>query len=692
MERITRVRARLLLLIFFVIVALYAFHLYDIQIIQTGGQKDNASTFTTWTIVKAARGEILDRNGNVLVGNRAGFKLTINHYVLLSANGTYEHLYRLAKRCQEAGIQYNDSFPVSKERPFTYTLSEYSSAEQGYFQKFLAKSGSLDSDITAPLLVETLRNRYDLPETWTDEEARLVIGLVYEMVLRNVVNSLPVYELVEDASDEDRAAVMELNIPGLRVEETSIREYYTEYAAHILGHVGAMSPEQWEYYQNIEGYEMDAKVGQSGLEEAFETYLHGVDGLREDTVAVDGTVISSVYLKEPKAGSNVELTIDINLQRVAEDTMAQMAAKIQEAGGDGSDVEGMAAVALDPNSGQVLACASYPTYNLQTFFEDYDTLMKDPLLPTFNRALMGLYAPGSTYKVSMTVAGINSGTINSNTTYYDAGIFKKYAPGYTPTCLAYTNYGGSHGTLTAAEALKVSCNYFFYELADRISLKAMDATAKALGLGESTGVELFEYTGWRANGETKAALYKGDSAVWAIGDQIAASIGQSDNLFSPMQLAVYAGTLATRATNPQATRYKATFLSRVVSTDYRTLVMENAPMVMSTLDISDDAYYAYSQGMKWVTSQSGGTAYYTFQNYPIAVAAKTGTAQHGGGGSDHGAFICYAPADDPEIAIAIYGEKAGHGSTLAGVAKEMLNENFQVGEVGDVNTYENKLS
>ena len=685
MERIINARARIMLIVFAVIVSIYAFRLYDLQIIETGGQTDNATTFVTWTSVKAARGELLDRNGNVLVGNRAGYKLTLNHYVVLSADGTYQHLYDLAMKCRELGIEYNESFPISRERPFTYTLSEYTSAQQGYFQKFLQKY-SLDSDITAPLLIETLRSKYELPETWTDDEARLVIGLVYEVVLRNCVPSLPVYEFISDADDTALSAVVELNVPGMRVEATSIREYYTDCAAHILGHVGSMSADQWAYYKTVEGYEMDSKVGQSGLEEAFEEFLHGVDGLREDTVAADGTLISSEWITEPQAGSNVELTIDINLQRVAEEKMAQIAAELIAAGKDGSDVEGMAVVAVDPNNGEVLVCASYPTYDLNTFFENYDELIADPLMPTYNRALMGLYPPGSTFKVNMVVAGIDSGAITSGTTIYDAGIFTKYS-GYQPTCLAYTNYGGSHGTITAAEALKVSCNYFFYQLGDWMSLKAIDSTAKALGLGEKTGVELTEYSGYRANEETKKKLYTGDSAVWSAGDQIATAIGQSDNLFTPIQLAVYAGALGMRGT-----RYQATFLKRVVSADYRTLVMENEATVASILEISDDAYNAYSQGMQWVTSATDGTAYYYFQNYPIAVAGKTGTAQHSGGGSENGAFICYAPAEKPEIAIGIYGEKAGHGNTLASIARAILDTEFEVGEIGDVVSYENQLS
>lgn len=700
MERITRRRALILIIILAVIISFYAFHLYDVQIIETGGvQQENITTFTTWTRVRAARGEILDRNGNILVGNRAGYNLVINHYVLLSADGTYQHLYNLTQRCLEQGITYNESFPVSKERPFTYLLDQQNSTQQTYFQRFLQASGNMDSDISAPLLIEKLRSRYKLPQEWTDEEARLVIGLAYELSLRNIVEILPQYEFMTDVGDAELASVVELNIPGLNVEPTSVREYYTDYAAHILGYVGAMSPAQWEKYKDVDGYEMDSLVGRDGLEAAFEEYLHGVDGLREDKVAKDGTLISSRWLTEPKAGNNVELTIDINLQRVAEEKLAEMAATLQaqEEGKDGADVEGLAAVALDPRTGEVLVCASYPTYDPSTFFQDYDELIKDPLLPTFNRALQGIYPPGSTYKMSSIIAAINSHTVvdsvvvDSFTVIEDKGEFTKYTamdPTFKPSCLQYSSYGTVHKNVTAARALKYSCNYYFYVIGDNMRLADMDATAKGLGLGEKTGVELYEAQGYRANQETKRMLYKGDDAIWSDGDRVVSAIGQADNRFTPIQLAVYAGALANNGT-----RYKATFMSRVVSADYRTLVEENSPEVASVLEISQDAHNAYLEGMILVTHESGGTAYSTFADYPIQVAAKTGTPQHDKRHkSDHGAFVCFAPARSPEIAIAIYGEHAGHGSSLAVVARAMLDEHFKVGDVADVQTYENQLS
>ena len=686
MERITQFRARVLLILFILIAGFFAFKIYDLQIIQTGGNTDNTTTFTTYTRVKAARGDILDSNGNLLVSNRASYDLVINHYVLLTANGTNNYLYQLVQRCQEKGITFTEHLPISQERPFVYTLSEYNSSWQSHFQSFLAYMGGLDSDITAPLLMEKLRQRYEIPEDWSDDLARQVIGLRYELSLRQCVMSLPNYVFLADASDEALSAIMELNIPGMKAEASTVREYNTEYAAHILGYVGAMNAEQWEYYKNIPGYEMDAEVGQDGLEAQYEEYLHGIDGWREDTVAVDGTLISSRFTQEPKAGSNVEISIDINLQRVAEDGMAAIVDKLKAAGVDGSDAEGGAVVAMDVKTGQILVCSSYPTYDLSRYFEDYSLNMENPLAPLYNRALQAIYPPGSTYKMSMVVAGIHAGYITSESTIQDRGRYTKYSP-FIVNCLQWTNYGGTHGTIDAAVALQRSCNYFFYEVGDNIGISIIDETAKGLGLGEPTGVELYESTGYRANPETKASLHSGDDSGWYAADQIMASIGQSENKFTPLQLCVYASTLANRGT-----RYKATFMNRVVSSDYRTLLEENVPSVMSHMEISDDAYAAYSEGMYLVANEFYGTAYATFQNYPIAVAAKTGTAQTAQAGSDNAAFVCYAPADDPQIAISVYLEKGGHGSSLAVIARDILDLYFEIGPVGDVNTYENELS
>ena len=690
MERLSRFRAHILLLVFFLIIGFYSFTMFNLQVIETDGQVDNTTTYTTITRVKAARGDILDRNGNKLVGNRASYDLVLNHYVLLSTEGSNEHLYNLIKACEAAGITYEDHFPISAEKPFVYTLDQYNSTWKSYFQIFLDYQGGMDSDISAPLLLEKLCALYEFPEDWTEDEIRKVIGLRYELSLRNCVGSLSNYVFITDATDEQLAMIVELNVPGMNVEASTVREYNTKYAAHVLGHVGAMNAEQWETYKDIPGYEMDTMVGQSGLELAYEEYLHGTDGWREDTVAADGTLISSRYLTEPKAGSNVEVSIDQHLQMVAETRLAAIIESLrsQPEGTDGYDVEGGSVVAIDVKTGQILACANYPTYDPAEYYEIYDDLLEADYSPLTNRALQTIYPPGSAYKMVTSLAALENGIVDTETTIYDAGVYNKYE-GLTLYCLAHTSYGASHGDIDVSDALMYSCNYFYYTVVENMDINDLDYVAKQLGLGEPTGVELPESIGYRANPETKKELYTGTDRVWVMGDQLPAAIGQSDNRFTPLQLAVYTAALANRGV-----RYKATFMSRVVSSDYQELLAENKPTVLSKLEVKEENIMEVFSGMFWVTYGRNGTAYNegAWHWMPVNVAGKTSTAQQYWGASDNGAFVCFAPLEDPQIAIAIYVEKAGHGSTLASIARSLLLEYLNSGTVSEVTTYENRVN
>ena len=711
MERLSKIRAIALLMIIVTILTLYSFRLFKLQIIDTDGKTDNTDVFVTQTRVKAARGDILDRNGNILVGNRASYDLVFNHYVITSSDNTNESLMKLIQKTRELGITYLDHFPVTKDRPFEYTLTDYTTAWQGYFQSYLRDRG-VDSDITAPLLMQTMRKRYKIPDEWSDADARAVIGLRYEVDLRGVVN-LANYIFMEDVSDEHLSALLELNTPGLMVEASTVREYYTSYAAHILGTMGAMTNKQWEKvkaaYKEGTGpeYYMDAQIGQSGFEAAFETYLHGTDGLRKDTVDKNGAIISQEYYtgKAPKAGNNVETTIDINLQIIAEDALADIIDWLQNPEDSkkdknqemvGRDVEGAAVVVMKVKTGEILACASYPTYNPQTYNEDYNDILNADFDPLFNRAFHATYAPGSSYKMvtlyaSMEIGGGTEGVLfQPGQTIETLGKYRRYEDqGFAPACLRWNaNPGRTHGVIDAAKALEVSCNYFFYELADLyLSGATLDEAAKGFGLGEKTGIELDEAIGMRANAETKAKLYKGASAAWGVGDKLNAAIGQSENRFTPLQLCVYVATVANKGV-----RMKATFLNRVVASDYRTLVMQNEPTVASTLKMSDATYNTIVQGMKQVITGEIGTARNTMRGTSVVVAAKTGTAETGRVGSDDGSFVCFAPADNPEIAIAVFGEKAAHGSTLGLVAKDIIDYYFYQAQASSVNTYENKIS
>ena len=704
MERITRFRVGIVLLLFCLVLGFFALKLYSEQIIETGGVVDNVKYYTTETRVKAARGEITDCNGNVLVSNRASYDLVFNHYVICSATGRNDYLLQLVTLCRDMDIEYTDHFPVTDTAPFTYIFEQVGSTWQGYFQKYLPEKGGLDSDISAPLLIQKLRAHYGIPETWSDTDARAVIGIRYELDLRQGITNLANYVFLADAGSEALAAILELNTPGLKAEATTAREYNTEYAAHILGHIGSITPSQWtDIYKEKDGYAMDTLVGQDGLEEAFEEYLHGIDGIRVDETYTDGTLRRSYYKvvngveMRPVAGQNVELSIDLTLQSTAEDALESLITDLRQSGEntpegeerpDGSDAEGGAVVVIDVRTGQVLACASYPTYSLATFREDYNDILQQEFAPLLNRALQATYPPGSTYKMSMVIAGVNSGAISRMKTIRDEGVYMKYAAsGFKPQCLIYTNYGWTHGPLNAMEALRDSCNYYFYELGDMLDIKVIDATAKALGLGESTGVELFEYLGHRSNPETKAQLHEGDLGRWYAADNVMTAIGQSENRFTPMQLCVYTATLANRGT-----RYAATFLNRVITSDYTSVTYRQQPEVLSTFDISDEAYAAYTEGMRMVATD--GTAARFFKDYPIAIAAKTGTAQTDAGNkySDNGAFVCYAPYEEPEIAVVVYGEKAGHGTTMAQIAKAILDAYFADRLYGNITPGENQVS
>lgn len=682
--------------VLFLLIALmggvFAVRLYDVQITQAAeADAESDGAFSYQVRVTAARGDILDRNGNVLVTNRAAYNLVLVRDVLFSAEDPNECLRRLTNLCVELGLDYADHFPLTETKPYEYTTDEYSSTWNSYFKKFLNQR-EWDTDISAPQLIRRLKDRYNIPEDWTEEEARRVISVRYELDLRRgSLTTLPTYVLLSDVEATDLAALTELNIPGLNVETTTVREYKTEAAAHILGRVGQMWREEYEETYRDLGYPLDAYVGKEGLELAFETELHGTDGLRETIISEDGTILEQYYVTEPVAGNNMELTIDINLQETAEASLAAYVDNLRLNGINGTDTgkdcEGGAVVAIGVKTGEVLACASYPTYDLNTFYEDYNALLETDFGPLNNRALNFPYPPGSTFKMVTTIAAVDSGTIEPQLEIEDEGIYRRFEDaGYTPRCMLYTTSRMTHGSINVMEALAVSCNYYFYEIGWQTGIEEIDAVARALGLGEETGVELPESTGRRANAETKEELYEEGYNGWYGADTVAAAIGQSEHRYTPLQLCAYTAALAN-----QGTRYRTTFLRRILSSDYQELLLENVPEVASRLEISDKAYEAYSQGMRMAVTAWNGTVP-LFRDYDVAVCAKTGTAEHGSGGSDHASLVLYAPMEDPQIAIAIYLEKGGQGGSLAQIAKDILDVYFSDASQVDMVPAENELN
>ncbi len=673
-------RVGVLILLIAVMSGIFGVRLYDVQVTQASQVDHTPSGSHTYrTRVTAARGEILDRNGKVLIGNRASYNLTLIYAIVFSAENPNENLRKLTNLCNELGLEMTDHFPVTMEKPYTYTTDEYSSTWNSYFKTFLDERG-WDSDISAPQLIRRLKDTYHLPADWTEEETRRVISIRYELDLRRWT-SLPTYVLLNDVDSVSLAAITELNIPGVNVETSTVRQYNTTYAAHILGRIGLMNAEEYEIYKEKD-YAMDAYVGKEGLEKAFEDDLHGTDGLRVTTISADGTVLEEYYKTVPQAGKNIELTIDIDLQKVSEDALKAHILSLRE---DDGDAEGGAVVVQEVKTGQILACASYPTFDPATYSQKYNELLETDFAPLYNRALQAAYPPGSTYKMVTTIASIDSGTIGRWVEIEDKGIYRRFEDvGYTPRCMLYTTAGATHGYVNAMEALAVSCNYYFYEVGYQTGITKIDEVAKALGLGEATGVELDESVGRRANAETKKLLYSKGYDGWYDADTVAAAIGQSENRFTPMQLACYTSALANHGT-----RYKATFLQRVLSSDYSELLYESTPVVASQLNISDEAYAAYTEGMRLSVTWANGTSHYYLGDYDVAVCAKTGTAEHGGNGSDNAAYVLYAPADDPQIAIAVYVEKGTPGSRLAKVARAILDAYFSTSSNVDTVPAEN---
>ena len=673
MERVTKFRIGVFLALLALMVGFFGFRAYNVQVVNATVSDGSISTDTYYTTVSAARGQILDRNGNILVSNRASYNLIINSYVLYNSENPNESLRQLIALCRSLGKEYAEHLPISLRKPYEYTLDEYPEAWQLYFKQYLS-ARDWDSDISAQQLVKLMKSAYHIPNNWTEEECRRVIGLRYELELVNVAN-LPTYALLTDVDSDSLAKLMELNVPGMSVETTTVREYNTAYAAHILGRTGPIYAEEYDQYKD-KGYPMNAVIGKDGLEAAFEPYLHGVDGVRVTTVTSDGQVVEEHYAEEPQAGANVETTLDIGLQQVAEKSLEDCIEDLRANGvpntGEGKDAKAGAVVVMEVKTGDVLASASYPTFNLSTFSEDYDALIADERSPMWNRALLATYPPGSVYKPITSIAAIDSDTLSPYYSIEDKGVYTYYDD-YQPVCHIWTSSKGTmtHGVVDLMHALSVSCNYYFYEAGRLTGIDEIDKVAEGMGLGQPTGVELPEEIGYRANAETKAILYadRPDLSGWYKADTLAAAIGQSENLVTPLQLCVYTCTLAN-----QGTRYRATFLRKVISADYQELLENVEPEVVSRLKISDTAAEAVKEGMRLAVIEGSAKNY--LWDYPIPVCAKTGTAQHGAGGSDNASLVVFAPADDPQIAIAIYVEKGAQGGNLGSIAVDIMDYYF----------------
>ena len=687
MDRVTRRRFRVIWIGILLIVGVFTLQLLRLQ--SQGGEKQGATgraATTYYMTVPAARGDLLDRNGTPLVKERTCYDVDLVNFVFLNNGVPNEKIRDLLTLCDSLGAKTEDHLPITLKRPYAFTTEELNTVWRGYWNDYLDNKG-WDREMTAKNLVRRMRETYRVPEDWDDETVRRVIGVRYELDLRFFVG-LDHYAIVHDADAETLAAIMALHDPGIAVNAGTVREYKTRYAAHALGQTGPMTAEEWETYKK-EDYAMNALVGKDGAEKAFENYLHGTDGTRYVTVASDGTVLETHDTKEPVPGQNVVLSIDLPMQIAAEDALARVVEDLRENGlggnKEGQDAVGGAVVAISCKTGEVLVDASYPTFDPATFSEDFEKLAEDERSPLYDRALLATYYPGSVYKPVTAIAGVDELGSGRFRTITDRGVYRYYADqGYTCNCHIYTSTGRTHGTINMMEAISLSCNYYFYEVGRETGIESIDKVAAGLGLGERSGAELPESAGRRANPETKRSLHGGIDSGWYGADTLQAAIGQSDNSFAPIQLAQYCATLANGGV-----RFRATFLHEVLKRDGSGRSYRQYPEMLSNYPISSEAQLAYREGMQMAAKR--GTAATYLRDYPVSVAAKTGTAQHGSGGSDHASFMCYAPADDPEIAIAIYVEKGAQGGNLGQVARAVLDCYFAKSTDLPQETVENTL-
>lgn len=650
-------RVMILLGVFGAFLLLFGAVLYDAQILHGSENRARSiSSNATSEVVPASRGIITDRNGKVLVSNRLAYTLVFDRSGFTDDASLNDAILRLIRLCQETGTAWNDTLPIAQTGSFLRCTNDRSESFTQYLEK-----NKLTATAAGRQLIAEMRALYHVDESLSEKDARLVIGVRYELHSRDS------YTFAEDVSSEVLSLITDGRYEGVSIRTASARVYNTTLAAHILGTIGPIWQEEWSSNEKTgyvgyadKGYSMNDLVGKDGVEKAFEEYLRGTDGRRLITTDEDGKLTGELYTREPQPGGTVALTLDIDLQADVERALAQTITGMID---EDSNERGGAAAVVSVGSGEVLALASYPTYDLSTFNEDYEDLVADERLPMFNRATQGTYAPGSTFKMCTAVAALESGIITPSSIIQDRGIYTYYRDPQ-PMCWVYRQGGSTHGRINVTQAITVSCNYFFYEVGRLTGIRTLDSYASQFGLGQSTGIEIGDSSGVLASPEWADS----HNREWTDGQTITAAIGQSYNLFTPLQLANYIATLV-----GDGEHYQAHLLKNVKEYDNSRLLYVYDDEPLNTVEMSDSTVEAVTKGMHELTV-SGGVAF-AFRDCVVSAGAKTGSAQVG---TDiaNGVFVAYAPYEDPEIAVAIVIEKGGSGAALATAAVEIINSWF----------------
>ena len=664
------------------LLSVYMYFLYQLMIVRGEEYYNRANELSvTKRTVTAARGNILDRYGRVLVSNAECYNLKIDTDKLFANEDPNAVILELVSMVRSFGDEYTDDLPITLEPPFEY--DENMTAIQRTMLEAYYKRQNLDPNCTAVELMSYMRTRYNIDNSYSAAEMRLIAGVRYSINVRYAINTAD-YVFVEDASMNLISSIMENKLVGIEVKRAYIRQYSTDYAAHILGYVGLMTQEEFEKYSLLD-YSTDAMVGKDGIEYAFENYLHGQDGEVEETRNAQGTILATVYTKEPVPGNHIYLTIDSVLQEQAErilgngveilkKNIAQKRAEGLARGDYNADLKdnitGASAVVVNVKDGSPLALASWPTYNVARIIEDYQDLLVAENAPLFNRALLGTYAPGSTFKPCTAIASLTKGIINTEKKIKCQGVYTRYAAeGYAPECWIWNankNEHLTHPEENVTTAIRDSCNYFFYTLGNDLGVDDMGEFAAAFGLGQFSGIELVEAKGNMSN-RANHQDYAGSE--WRIGDTLQAAIGQSDSVFTPIQMAEYCATVANGGT-----RYSASIIKTIRNYDYSEKLYEREKKVMSSVETAQYNWDAVHEGMWMVLND-----YTNETNANIWVpcawrcAGKTGTAQKGEGIQNDGIFMCYGPYKDPEVAIFVVVERGGAGADVQFIARQIMD-------------------
>lgn len=683
----------IMLAAFFLIVSgIYVGRLVSIQIAGQDYYIDTSkkTTRTRTVTIKAQRGEIFDRNGVPLVTNAYTYNVMLDAGSMPRKGADKNAL--LLKVISSAGGVNPDSFTLP-DIPFTFDAHGSPSYNEDYMATVygtrltrLLTDMNFEETPPAADAYAALLERYALTETkkdkdkkvtvtrlYSDEDTSLLFAIRIDMELRNF-SAIEPYTILKNV-DMKCISILRENVGrGITVTAMASRVYEQPgWASHILGRTGRIQASQVDYYTE-KGYPLDAVVGITGAEQAFEQYLRGVDG--ELTIVEDeyGNAIDQFVSKEPVPGGDVYLTIDIEMQKVAETALKNNIETIASnaiASGKpltGEDANAGALSVLNSDNGEVMALASYPTYDLSTFTENFATLNEDPLSPVFNRALEGCYPPGSTFKIGVATAALMENIVTPYTEIIDKGVYEFYSD-YQPRCWIYLNYHQTHGAVNVTKAIQESCNYFFYDVGRQLTIEKMNEYSRHFGLGQPTGIELSEKTGVLAGRE-----YRENNGLdaWSLGDTLQAAIGQSDNVFTPLQLSVYISAIINGGT-----RNNAHILYQVREFGTGNVIYEPGTTVADSIEIPDNIRRVIMNAMKNVTEN--GSASRLFRNYDIVVGGKTGTAQINKNKSDNAVFTAFAPFDDPELVASCIIEQGSNGTDAGMAVKDIFDFHFKIG-------------